>query len=61
MIQRLDYLTIINIQLLQITQQIALSTRIEYIRTTQHMKNSVERICMPSPSIEHFVEAIKQT
>jgi branched-subunit amino acid aminotransferase/4-amino-4-deoxychorismate lyase len=30
-------------------------------QNTQHMKNSTEIICMPSLSIENFVEAIKQT
>ncbi|XP_062177001.1 branched-chain-amino-acid aminotransferase 6-like isoform X1 [Alnus glutinosa] len=30
-------------------------------QNAQRMKNGAERMCMPSPSIEQFVEAVKQT
>ncbi|XP_059447825.1 branched-chain-amino-acid aminotransferase 6-like [Corylus avellana] len=30
-------------------------------QNAQRMKNGAERLCMPSPSVEQFVEAVKQT
>ena len=30
-------------------------------QNAQRMQIGAERLCMPSPSIEHFVEAVKQT